>query len=567
MTTTTETDETDETDTGPDLEWVRPGPGTWQLDSSHFEADCARISQEVIARGMGDGMADGFDRMGGPLKGLAAAFVNGSFYYRLVPLVGSDRDLPTPPAPVLWVLTRLHPAFRRQEAKAARTLGGRLWNDELREWEDVHRPYLVETSRRLTGDDPGAMTDDQLADHIDDVLALVHHGTRLHFRLHVSDLGPIGLLLVRARDWGLDRVEVMATLAGSSPATSAPMVALARLAATVAHRAPFTDLDQVRAVSPRAATLLDDFLAEYGWRLTTGYDLQELTLNELPELVLNALNQRVPGRDADSIDAEARQAGQQAAERLRQQLDPADRPEFDRLVADARALYGLRDENGPLTYQWPAGLLRRAMLEAGRRLAGDGRLADPAHVFDLAGDELGPLVRGDRGPGPAELAARCRQRAEWKRHRAPAQLGPDAAEPPLWVMTPALARIMDVVLTVMDLIETRSTEATLDGIGIGTEPYVGRARVVVDEVDALARMEPGDVLIAPFTVPTYNAALACAGAVVVENGGLLCHAAVIAREYGIAGLVGVTGVTSQITDGELVRVDPAAGTIRQLDRP
>ena len=77
-------------------------------------------------------------------------------------------------------------------------------------------------------------------------------------------------------------------------------------------------------------------------------------------------------------------------------------------------------------------------------------------------------------------------------------------------------------------------------------------------------MEPGDVLIAPFTVPTYNAVLASAGAVVVENGGLLCHAAVIAREYGIAGLVGVTGVTDQITDGSMVRVDPVDGSIREL---
>ena len=59
--------------------------------------------------------------------------------------------------------------------------------------------------------------------------------------------------------------------------------------------------------------------------------------------------------------------------------------------------------------------------------------------------------------------------------------------------------------------------------------------------------------------------LATAGAVVVENGGLLCHAAVIAREYGIPGLVGVTGVTGQITDGALVRVDPVKGTIRELD--
>jgi pyruvate,water dikinase len=118
---------------------------------------------------------------------------------------------------------------------------------------------------------------------------------------------------------------------------------------------------------------------------------------------------------------------------------------------------------------------------------------------------------------------------------------------------------------VLDLIESdRSGPATLDGIGIGDRPAVGRARIVTDAVDALARMEPGDVLVAPFTVPTYNVALATAGAVVVESGGLLCHAAVIARECGIPGLVGVTGATGLLTDGALVRVDPVAGTIREI---
>ncbi len=557
------------TDTTPnshsiELDWTKPGPGSWQLDQSHYEPDCARLAQRAIEHGMTEGTAQGFARIGAPLTGLDARFVNGNFYYRMIPLVGGGLDLPDPPAPLIWLLTRVHPAFRRRAKRAAAALDNRVWNDELAEWNETHKPYLIEASNRLAAVEPASLDDHELANHLREAIDLVNHGAVLHFRLHISDLGPIGLLLAEAREWGLDRVEVMATLAGSSPATSAPVVALGEISEAAAGHGPFATLDDVRAASPRAAELLDRFLDRFGWRLTTGYDLQELTLRELPELILNAINAPRDRRGDASVEEQARETGRKAAERVRAQLDPADRPRFDVLVSDARDLYGLRDENGPLTYQWPAGLLRRALLEAGRRLTEQGRIDDERHVFDLEADELVGLVRGESTPPPSVAAERFATRQIWKKSQAPAVLGPAIKDPPLWTMPGPLAKLMDVIFTVLQLIESDGSAPELSGIGIGSEPYVGRARVVSDEMDALARIEPGDVLVAPFTVPTYNAVLATAGAVVVENGGLLCHAAVIAREYGIAGLVGVTGAMSLITDGSMVRVDPANGTIREV---
>ncbi len=548
-----------------ELDWTKPGPGSWQVDLSHYEGDSSRLSQRSIEIGMKDGMAQGFEIMGGPIKGLEAAFVNGFFYQRMVPLVAGDRDLPLPPAPVLWLLTRIHPAFRQQAKKAAASFDERRWNDELRLWQTTHRPQLTERCLAMTALDPQGMDDRALATHLRDLIDLVNTGATLHFRLHVSDLAPIGLLLVKARDWGLDQVAAMATLAGSSPATSAPKMALGAIAAATAGHGPFDSLDQIRAVSPEAAAKLDAFIEEYGWRLTTGYDLQDLTLIELPELILTAINAPSGAGDSADLADRATLAGDAAATELRGQLDPADHDEFDRLVSDARALYGLRDENGPLTYQWPAGLLRRGLLEAAARLQQSGKIGEQAQIFGLEADELINLLVGEPGPGPDVLAERLERRRFWKTHTPPAVLGPVEEPPPAWTLPPSLAKMMDVITTVLDLIETDGTALDLDGIGIGTEAYVGRARVVTDELDALARMEPGDVLIAPFTVPTYNAALASAGAVVVENGGLLCHAAVIAREYGIPGLVGTAGATTKITDGAMVRVDPVGGSIRELD--
>lgn len=147
--------------------------------------------------------------------------------------------------------------------------------------------------------------------------------------------------------------------------------------------------------------------------------------------------------------------------------------------------------------------------------------------------------------------------------QAPPLLGPEEADPPLWTMPPSLGQLLDVIFTVLELLENEhDADGALRGVGIGDAAYTGRACVVGAVDEALDRLEPGDILVAAYTVPTYNSVLSMAGAVVVDNGGLLCHAAVIAREFGIPGVVGVGRATTEITNGSTIEVDPVAGTVR-----
>lgn len=118
-----------------------------------------------------------------------------------------------------------------------------------------------------------------------------------------------------------------------------------------------------------------------------------------------------------------------------------------------------------------------------------------------------------------------------------------------------------LVLTVVDSLEKAKGAPSLTGMGIGTEPYTGTARVVHDAIEALAVMEPGDIVVAPYTAPTYNAVLSMAGAIVTEEGGLLCHAAVIARELGLPAVIGAADAMHAIPDGAMVTVDPVSGTV------
>jgi pyruvate,water dikinase len=100
---------------------------------------------------------------------------------------------------------------------------------------------------------------------------------------------------------------------------------------------------------------------------------------------------------------------------------------------------------------------------------------------------------------------------------------------------------------------------------VGTEAVEGRAIVAVDPIDALLRLEPGDVLVAATTTAPYNTVFPMAAAVAVEHGGLASHATILARELGITAVIGVPGLMERVRDGDQVRVDPIAGTITVLD--
>ncbi|MBC8365231.1 MAG: phosphoenolpyruvate-utilizing protein [Actinobacteria bacterium] len=92
----------------------------------------------------------------------------------------------------------------------------------------------------------------------------------------------------------------------------------------------------------------------------------------------------------------------------------------------------------------------------------------------------------------------------------------------------------------------------------------GRARVVLDPSQP-GDLGPGDVLIAPFTDPSWTPLFVPVEAVVVDVGGQMSHAVIVSREFGLPCVVAVTGATTSIPDGALVEVDGTAGTVTVLE--
>ncbi|MGH2626241.1 MAG: PEP-utilizing enzyme, partial [Anaerolineales bacterium] len=107
-----------------------------------------------------------------------------------------------------------------------------------------------------------------------------------------------------------------------------------------------------------------------------------------------------------------------------------------------------------------------------------------------------------------------------------------------------------------------SSSSELTGMGVSAGVASGRARVIISAAAAEETdLQPGEILVAPFTDAAWTPLFVPAAAVVVETGGMLSHAATVAREYGIPAVVAVRGATSLIRNGQSLTVDGATGRI------
>lgn len=109
--------------------------------------------------------------------------------------------------------------------------------------------------------------------------------------------------------------------------------------------------------------------------------------------------------------------------------------------------------------------------------------------------------------------------------------------------------------------------ASLRGLRIsGANEGVGRARVLKD-AEEIGHFVEGEVLVARFTDPTWTPVFSLASGVVTEVGGWLSHAAILARELGVPGIVGVANATRRLQTGDLVRLhQDGTVTISQRNR-
>jgi pyruvate,water dikinase len=278
---------------------------------------------------------------------------------------------------------------------------------------------------------------------------------------------------------------------------------------------------------------------------------------------VRAIRIAVAGRDIEGADVET------AVADIRGKVPEQHRAEFDELLGEARLTYRLRDERGVFSDIWASGLMRRAVLEAGRRVAERGQIHEPVHLIDAGFDEMCSLVADGSGPSADELAARATERTTRDPKAAPRSLGDPPPPPPdASGLPPDVARLMRATGIALGHLfgssEAEHDEQVLRGLAASPGIYDGPARLIAGPSE-FDRIVTGDVLVTQSTTEAFNILLPLLGAIVTDSGGLLSHSAIVAREYGIPGVVGTREATGRIADGVRVRVDGDAGEVTVVE--
>ncbi|MCJ7436894.1 MAG: PEP-utilizing enzyme [Acidimicrobiia bacterium] len=543
-------------DPGPtsELRFEAPGPGSWALDPVHFPRPVTRYWVQTHPAAFKRGTND-FARFYGMLiDGLEMQYVNGFAYSTMVP--APDAEVP------------------QRFERAAQVYADKLWREQLREWDETVKPAAIAAHREIQAVDPDALSDEDLVAYL--ARCRDHHQAMIaqHMRYTAGAVVPTGDFLAHVGDWtGIAPAELLGLMRGAAPVSAGGSDELVRLTTTVGQDAkamellhsdgdPAGVLAELRALPGDAGPAVAGYLDLVGCRPLDGFDISEPSALELPDALLRAIRVAVEGRDPESAVVDDKIAD------VRSRVPEEHRSEFDELLGEARLMYRLRDERGIYSDIWASGLMRRAALAAGRRLASQGRIQDAEHIVDAELGEMCSLVADASGPSAEELAARFDYRAGHSAKEAPPFLGDPPHPPPdPSGLPPDIGRLMRATGIALGSLfgssEAEHEEDLLRGLAASPGVFEGPARLVSGPSE-FARIEQGDVLVTPSTTEAFNILLPLLGAIVTDNGGLLSHSAIVAREYGIPGVVGTREATERIADGMRVRVDGDAGEVSVL---
>jgi rifampicin phosphotransferase len=531
-----------------------PGPGSWELDAVHFPRPVTRYWAEVHPEPFTRGFAEFCRYYGMLLETREGRYVNGFAYACAKPV--ADDEVP------------------RRFQRAEEVWAGKLWREQLEDWDETFKPAAIEMHTRLQSVDPDALSDEELVAHL--ARCRDHHAAMIyqHMRFTGAAMIAIGDFLAHVGDWtGLPAADLLELMRGAAPVSAGASSQLERLIAAIADdpaarellesdEAPDRVLAALRSLPGATGEAAAGYLDLVGYRLLDGFDISGRYALELPDALVRAIRAAAGGSGDEAADLDDTIAA------VRGKVPEEHRAEFDELLEEARLMYRIRDERGVFSDIWASGIMRRAVLAGGRRLAARERLRDAEHLVDAGFDEMCALVSREDGPSAEELEERFRDRTSRSAKEAPRFLGPPPPPPPDPTgLPPAEARVMRAMGIVLGAMFGSSEEAheehLLRGLAASRGVYEGPARRVSGPAE-FDRIVEGDVLVTESTTEAFNILLPLLGAIVTDSGGLLSHSAIVAREYGVPGVVGTREATDLIPDGARVRVDGDAGEVRVL---
>jgi phosphohistidine swiveling domain-containing protein len=298
---------------------------------------------------------------------------------------------------------------------------------------------------------------------------------------------------------------------------------------------------------------VQDYVTRYHYMAPIDEDLSEPRWDEDPSLVLSTL--QAYALADESMDPSRRLEAQRQVRRKTERrvleilsrswrrLWPFGRRSFIKQLRLVRRYVWWREETRVIASK-AFYHCRRFYKELGRRWTAQGLLARAEHIFYLRWPAIRAVLDRD-APGDDvqdQVASYLRLKACYRNFEPPSVIGVGASVRKLTV---------------------RPGQRVFEGVPCSSGRVESVARVVetLEEARALKR---GEILVARYTNPGWTPLFNLAGGIVIEEGGLLSHGAVVAREYGIPAVLRIEGATKIFHTGQPLRIDGSAGTVEVL---
>ena len=547
-----------------------PSPGSWELDTTHFSRPVSLFASSAFPKPTKRGFKEGTARYGLLFSHTTGSIQHGFAYSKLVMAFAPDDAPPGPPPEGYFEM----PEMQARLDIGEQAIANRIWREDLKLWDEEIKPDSIRRNDALQAVNPDELDSQALIQHINDCHENLIEMWYRHHKFTIGCLIPIGLYLGHAAIWaGIPVNEALALLKGSTPVSlgvAAPQLKIigAELIAA-GFDTKFLDglpapeaLCNLRSINQTLATAIDEYIDLVGYQLTSGYDITEKYLLETPELLVTSIL-------ASMDNSHEENSSDDVLNVIRNKIPAEHAESFDEYLAEARLINRLRDERGVYNEARANGISRRAVKAAGERLVAEGRLPDAELMVFASIEEMTELLNGSGDDTVEELKERQHWFQTMTTDDVPAILGNPPEPPPPLEALPEKARLGQLAIgaaigNVFDPPEVEKMEGIeVQGHPVSAGIYEGVARIISGPED-FKRILQGDVLIAKNTSASFNVVLPIIGALVTDRGGQLSHAAIVAREYGIPGIVSTRNGTRVVPDGAKVKVDGSNGTLEVL---
>jgi pyruvate,water dikinase len=293
----------------------------------------------------------------------------------------------------------------------------------------------------------------------------------------------------------------------------------------------------------------NDFMDRHGHHCRAELELYNPRWAETPDYVLKLVRNYIsqigktdPIQNFDDIARQRKQLEQQCRKKLR---NPIKRMIFNYLLHRSQQGSVFRENVKSQVIKLIVSL-RRMLLELGKKLADKGVLKNQDDIFFLRLEELEPVVQ-------------CK--ADFDIHQVITDRRTEYDRNSLIYPPDVIFGKFDPDKYVPDPVDTDVEKLT--GLPVSPGVVTGKARVIL-RADADQQVLAGEILVAPFTDPGWTPYFVTAAAIVMDQGGILSHGSIVAREYGIPAVVNVGSGTEIIKTGQTIEVDGNLGVVKIL---